>query len=391
MRPPTTETKPPFSLVSGGPTCRLLARLARGPAHETRRLAALLVAVSWGPLLAVAVAGRLVTGRIPSLFADFALQARLLLAIPLLLAAEPALAMRTGRCIERLKSGRFVEEGPTAIDALTAAAVRWRDARRAELICALLAVTGSMLTLQGMTAETGLRRGRLLAEAAPFLMIWYGLVGLPLYQFLLYRWLWRWAIWSRLLWSLSRLRLRPLCTHPDRRGGLSLLAAPAVGFGLVVLAVSSVQAGVWADQVVFAGATLASVKPLLALLLAISLLVTFGPLLAFAPALWRARFTALRQYGALGLVLSRLFHTRWIRRGRREGLLGTPDVSTLADFGSVYQVVAQTRLFPFGLGDLLPVTLAVVAPMIPVALLRIPLLELIRTLGSMALGGGRPH
>jgi hypothetical protein len=390
MRPLTTETKPPFSLVSGGPTHGLFGRLAGGPAHQTRRLAALLVAFSWGPLLAVSLASRLSGGRLPSLFADFALQARLLLAIPLLVAAEPALAMRTGRCIERLQAGRFAGEGPTAIEALTAAATRWRDARRPELICAILALTGSMLVLRGMTVETGLRRGRLLVEAAPFLMIWYGLVGLPLYQFLLYRWLWRWAIWCRLLWSLSRLRLRPLCTHPDRRGGLSLLVEPSVGFALVVLAVCSVQAGVWADQVVFAGATLAGVKPLLALLLALSLLVTFGPLLLFAPALWRARFTAIRQYDALGLDLGRLFHTRWIRRGQREGLLGTPDASTLADFATVHQMVGQTRLYPFGLRDLIPVALAVVAPMIPVALLRIPLLELLRTLGAMALGGGRP-
>jgi hypothetical protein len=395
MRSTTMETRPPFSLMSGGPLSRLLLRHLRvaDPAFDgqaRRRLVALVVAVTWFPLVAMALAARLATGRFPPLFADFAVHARLLLGSPLLIIAEQVLAMRTGRCLERFTEGRFAEEGPEAVERVAAAAARRGNALLPELLCALLALTGSVLVLRGMAQDAGLLRGRALTTTSPMLMAWYGLVGLPLYQFLLYRWLWRWGIWSRMLWSLSRLHLRPLATHPDRRGGLALLAEPSVGFSLVVLAVCVVQAAVWADHVVFAGAGLAEVRGPLGGLLVISLAVTFGPLLPFAPALWRARFTAVRQYDQLTLDLARLFHARWVQRGEREGLLGAPDPSSVIDLDSVYQIIGETRLVPFGLREAIPVVAAVLLPMLPVALLRLPLAEVIRKLGSIAVGGGIP-
>jgi hypothetical protein len=394
MRPVTSDTKPSFSLMRGGPIYRLLRRLTPAdpghPGHDARRMAVLLVAVTWLPLLAVALTAKLVTGTFPTLFADFAVQARLLLACPLFILAEQVVGARTERCIQRFTEGRFAEEGPEAVERLTAVAERRRDAIWPELLAGLLAVTGSALVLRGMVGEIGLMRGRALISPAPALKVWYGLVGLPLYQFLLYRWLWRWAIWSRLLWSLSRLRLRPLATHPDRRGGLSLLAGPSVGLALVVLAVCCVQAGVWADHVVFSGGGLAEVKAPLAVMLVLSLSVAFAPLLPFARPLWNARYLAIRQYDALALDLVRLFHARWVQRAEREGLLGSPDASTVADLVSTYQIIGEMRLVPVRVRDMLPVAAAVVAPTIPVILLRIPLVELLRKLGSIAVGSALP-
>ena len=56
-----------------------------------------------------------------------------------------------------------------------------------------------------------------------------------------------------MLWRLSRLRLQPVATHPDLAGrGLEFLSWPSIGFGYVIGALSVTQAGVWADQVIYA-------------------------------------------------------------------------------------------------------------------------------------------
>ena len=72
----------------------------------------LFIAVTWLPLLAVAVIARLTTGQLPVEFADFGVHARLLLAVPLFLyaerslhgaasAASPGSSKTTGRRTER--------------------------------------------------------------------------------------------------------------------------------------------------------------------------------------------------------------------------------------------------------------------------------------------------
>jgi hypothetical protein len=45
---------------------------------------------------------------------------------------------------------------------------------------------------------------------------WHVFVSLPIFQFLMVRWLWRYLIWCRLLWRISRLDLQLIPTHPDQ-------------------------------------------------------------------------------------------------------------------------------------------------------------------------------
>ena len=52
---------------------------------------------------------------------------------------------------------------------------------------------------------------------------WLLLVALPLFWFLLGRWLWRFATWGLLLRDIAGCDLRLVATHPDRCGGLSFI------------------------------------------------------------------------------------------------------------------------------------------------------------------------
>ena len=209
-----------------------------------------------------------------------------------------------------------------------------------------------------------------------------------MFQFFLYRSLWRWALWTQLLWRLSRLPLQPIATHPDLAGGLAFLSIPSAGFAYVVAGLSATQAGMWANQVLFAGAKVASFKFELLLFAVAAVVLALGPLGAFAGHLWRCRFAGQIQYGDLATDYSRLFHERWIVQKERSDLLGSADIQSLADLGNSYNIIQRTRLLPFA--PLLAVLIAVaaVAPVLPVALLEVPLTKLLAKLGGALLGKG---
>jgi hypothetical protein len=387
--PPATlaNAVPAFSLVRGGPMYRVARALhmISGDGH-VRRLALVLVGVTWIPLIVLSALARAASGQWPPLAADTGVHVRLVLAVPLLLVAEGRMHLRTERCLDRFVSGRWAPEGDAEVRRIVAVADRWRDAWWPELAILALALAGSQLVAWGVLEQLGLHRGphaRQWSEA----LWWYAMIALPVYQFLLYRWLWRWLLWVWMLWALSRLNVRPIAIHPDRAGGIDFLAEPSVGFSWVILASSAVQAGVWADRIIHRGATVSSFISAIALLIVIAVVVSLGPLCVFSYTMWRARFRAVREYGQLAADHSRLFDARWIERGEREQLLGSADIQAQSDLGSVFETMSSMRIVPFGVRALVIVVLAVIVPMIPLALLELPLIELVRKLLSIALGG----
>jgi len=119
------------------------------------RLALVLVIVTWLPL---AVVGFLT--RTEGLIRDYGVHARLLVAIPLLIAAERSLHVRTARCIERFTSGQWVKGETAAVARITAAAIRRRDMVVPELVLLVLALIGSQLVARGGAESLGIVRGR---------------------------------------------------------------------------------------------------------------------------------------------------------------------------------------------------------------------------------------
>jgi hypothetical protein len=207
-----------------------------------------------------------------------------------------------------------------------------------------------------------------------------------MFQFLIYRALWRWAIWVQLLWRVSRLRLRPTATHPDLAGGLEFLSWPSIGFAYVVSALSATQAGVWADQVLHAGVKVTELKSEAAVFIVASVALALAPLLVVAPKLWRCKIEGQHEYGSLAADYTRLFQSRWIDRRDRDDVLGSADIQSLADLANGYSVVDRMRLVPFSPRTVITIAAAALVPLIPVALLGVPLSQLLRKLGGAFIG-----
>jgi len=347
----------------------------------------LLVVLTWAPLLLLAAWTWRRTGRPEPGFADWAVQIRLLVSLPLLLLADPWLGLFTARCTHSFVDGAWAPDRAGEVRALIDRATRRLEAALPEIVLWALALTGSQLVSGGLVEGLSMRRGHVQAGWSPF-TVWYRLVSLPVYQFMVYRALWRWSIWARLLWGLSRLPLRPLAAHPDRHGGLHFLAEPSAAFALVLLALQSTQAAAWLERLTQTRASLVSLSAPVAVTLLISAALALGPLLPFVPALWRGRLEGVKEYNRLARDYARMFRERWIEGDQREGLLGTAtgDISGQTDLGTTVEVVHSMSLVPFGRRALLAVLAATVVPIVPLALREVPLIELVQKVGGAALG-----
>jgi hypothetical protein len=271
-----------FSLIRGGPFLPLRRWLHLTPSrrpHPLRRVLALPL-LAWLPLLVLTV-----TRGEPSLHAfllDFPIHIRLLLSVPLLLAAEPFVDHRLALAARQLVTSELVPA--EHLHALDAAAREAKRLRSLGLVEAGLLVLSYALSLVQELGEkhaewlTGDGRHPTLAGG------WYLAVSLPLFRFLVLWWLWRGIAWSFFLFRVSRLPLALKPTHPDFTGGLRFLCNAQSSFSLVVFALACTTAGV-TRQLSRMGPTedpLRYATPQLVLAL-VAVLLVFAPLAFFSP------------------------------------------------------------------------------------------------------------
>jgi hypothetical protein len=184
--------------------------------------------------------------------------------------------------------------------------------------------------------------------------------------------------------------LRLIPTHPDRAGGIGHLAEPTYGISLVLAATSTVTAASWGSYVYFGKTDPTSFLVQFVALILLGLLVAVGPLVPFASALIQARLEGSDPYSGFAATYTRLFERRWVESRDQKGLLGTQDISGLADLISSYHSLETLRILPFGRDQLMAVIWAVVIPMLPLPLLatKLPVGELMtRLFKGIVLGG----
>ena len=200
---------------------------------------------------------------------------------------------------------------------------------------------------------------------------WLALVGFPIYQFLVLRWMWRLVVWAWFLWQVSRLNLALIPAHPDQAGGLGFLGITQTWFAPFVLGLAAVNTSVLADKFLHEGANLLSFVPEIALFVGIILLVMLGPLLVFSPKMINAKRRALLEYTTLASRFVQAFDRRWLKGSEigEEQLLGNTDFSAHADLGATFAGLRAMRPTPIDLPTLLCFLGAALLPMTPLLLL----------------------
>ena len=373
-----------FSLL-GGPLHRLASRagLVR---HGTNTFLVGLVLglVPWLIVVLLAAA----EGQLAGLFSVNVIGAhvRLLVAIPLFFACESMLDPQLGRFARYCaRTGLLTGEALTAFEAQLARTMRWRDAWLPETACLVAAV---LLALTNQNTPWGGVTSGAAAEGAASLAWWWWIVSLTLFRFLLFRWIWRFALWCHLLWRLSRLDLRLMPAHADGRGGLAILGEVQSHLLPLVLAISAVLSASFAEDIVAGRAQLESMSlAFVATLLGAGLLL-LGPLAVFAPRLWACRQQGMHEYTELASRYASAFHRKWFDADAapQEPLLGSADIQTLADLSTSVAIVRNLRLLPIGPRMLWTLVGSTLVPMLPLLAFEYPLATMVDLLVNRLIG-----
>ncbi len=379
-----------FSLVLGGPLYQLFirARLGTDALGLVKRRIIVISLFSWLPLLLLSLLpGEPGIGdiKVPFLY-DIDVHIRFLLALPLMIAAELVVHQRLKPLIlQFVERGIVTGEALPQFEAIVDSLLRLRNSVLIEVMLIILVFTaGHYIWSNQMALETAtwfsvVIDGRHQLSPAGY---WYTFISIPVFQFIYIRWYFRIFIWARFLWQVARLELHLIPTHPDRAGGVGFLAGSVSAFVPLLLAQGALLAGMIANHIFYEGATLLAFKPEIASFVVFLLLVTLGPLCAFAGRLAQCKRQGLLEYGALGSRYVRDFDRKWLRDEppQDEPLVGSGDIQSLADLANSFEVVKGMRLFPFDKVVVLQAAVVTLLPVLPLALTMISLEDLVKTL-----------
>jgi hypothetical protein len=379
-----------FSLLIGGPLFQALrrARLTGEGLQLVRRRIVVMAILAWVPLLVLsAIDGKAWGNAVAVPFLrDIDAHLRFLIALPLLIVAEIVVHQRSRPVVAQFVTMGLVGAAVRdRFDAAIQSAQRLRNSLLAEvLLLALVYGLGIFVVWRYYVAlgaatwyATPASGGRQLHLAG----WWYFLVSLPLFQFLLVRWYYRIFIWGRFLWQVSRIDLTYAPMHPDRLGGLGFLTRIGYAFAPLLLAQGTLLAGMMANRIFFGGDKLTDFKLEIFTFVATMVAVVLAPLLVFVAPLSRARRAGLREYRHLAKRHLDEFEAKWLHGGAEAGeqLVGNPDVSSLTDMASSFDVVREMRVIPIT-RDL--VVQLVVVTMVPIAPLLLTMISLEELLGQ---------
>ncbi len=372
---------PEFTLF-GGPLYRLGRRLGlvRG-ATDSLRLGLALGVLTWVILMLLAVirgAGLKVLG-----LDVIAAHVRLLVALPLFFLCETWVAPRMAEFVRSLVDNGVVPA--RAVPSLTAdirRVGRLRDAWLVEVVLLLLALALPLVQkyaaiLPGRTAESASLLTQSEGAYGP-VIVWYMWVCLPLFRFLVLRWVWHLGLWWFFLWRLQRLDLRLVPTHPDRAAGLGFIEVVQEHFSPLAFAIAAFYAASFAEGIAAGTMAFDALYGLVPLLVGVAAVIFVGPLLIFSPRLWACRVNGWQEYQRLASRYVDAFDRRWIRDANTtsEALLGTADLQSLADLRNSVDTVREMRLMPGSRRLLVVLAGAMVVPLLPLLLFKYPLGDL---------------
>ena len=379
----------PFLLMEGGPFFNLQKRvgLIKQNSSRVKRRAVLAALITWLPLLLLASLQQRAFGHsVPvSYVRDFSAYTRFILAIPLLILAENLLGPRIAAATAHfVRAGLVLQKDYRRFDQFVADGLHSRDSWLAELIAVVLAYGLSTVSFR-MTAvhvdtwyATQTDQGARLTLAG----WWLTAFCIPLFHFLLLRWLWRIILWFQFLGRVRKLDLQLFPTHPDEAGGLGFVGETQRLFGILLFAFSIASVGVLANDIVYDKVPLQNFVPAFVTYAVAVLIVFAGPLAVFSGTLRRVKRLGLHQYGTLATEYTGQFHKKWIEAQNpdSEPLLGSGDIQSLADLGNSYNIVDKMKPIPIDPLDLVHLILASMLPMIPLLLTVMPFPDLLKVL-----------
>ena len=341
--------------------------------HEAARRCLILLALAWFPM---ALLVSCEPGAAPLFFHDITVQARFLVAMPLLVLADYIVLPRLRSVgLYFLESSLLPPSMRGPYEAL-ANATRRRSASVATSFALAAVVYACLIAMVLVLPPTVWARWQRNEDGGLFSLAgwWHLLVGLPILLGLILTWAWRWLLWLRLLFWLSRCGLVLEPSHPDRSAGLAFLAHSPRSFAPVALALAVVVAATLAHSLLLDGSTAIGheATPLATALIVV--IVLGSPPLLFVRVLLAARHLGEAAYGELCRKLGLVFAERWLSGAAKldTSALEQPDFSAMVDLYGVSTNAFEMKLLLVDHPTLLSLALIAIVPFVPLWLAAVP-------------------
>ena len=197
---------------------------------------------------------------------------------------------------------------------------------------------------------------------------YYYLIAMPVFQYVMYRCLWRYLVWIWQMIRLSRAELTLTPIHPDRMGGLGILFQGQFGFILFFIAINGLAAGSITYSMIDTGMTFAAARMDITIWIGTCLVVIFAPMMVFMNDLMQTRKRGLIEYGIVGTNISKTFRRQWVEGQvpAEESDRMNPDVT--ADFSTTYGITQDMLMFPFTLRNIIMMGVGMFIPYVLVLL-----------------------
>jgi hypothetical protein len=299
---------------------------------------------------------------------DFTTHARLILVIPLLIFSEHSVDTRIQELTAQFfKSGILGENDLPAYDRLKKKVKILSDATIADWVMLFIVIANIVIRWMRNVQHSSIwlvnpdAQGGHISWAGS----WFVFFSLPILQYILLRWIWRWIIWVIYFTKISRMPLQLTPSHPDKAGGIGFLGIPPAPFLSVTLAMSILFSTTVAAKVFWFHDRLPVYYPVMIGFAILSIVINVLPLIVYMKPLSIQRRKGIFDYSMMIQNHHREFEKKWLGKTDVSGLLGSQDASSTTDLNSTFDAVLSMRLVPFNLKTMLSSIVIAVLPMLP--------------------------
>jgi hypothetical protein len=381
-----------FTLSEGGPFNEALMKM--GLHKKQGKLALISLCITWLPLVIItAIKGTLYSGTELPFLKDAAMQARLLVALPMLIMIKLAIDSKVTEVAKSLADNLMSSEERQAI--LSTAFQRAKNLTNSaytEIILLLIVIvitisfvkSGVYSGLDNATTSWMVQEatGKQALSIAGY---WAVCISIPLFQFFLLRWIWRYFVWVLLLFRLSKARLNLLATHADRAGGLGNIVLAQRNFNMIFVAASTFISGQFITELNRNPDAFITIRNEIIGYIAICIILSISPLVFFAGKLVKTKQQGLLHLSNLAADLSRKFEKEWVNDLPIEKRIEDRQVdpSMLFDYSGLYDSLQQLRTIPVTLRDVIGMAAMLFVPFIPILFIHFSVAELLKKIVGM--------
>jgi hypothetical protein len=388
----TKQNPEDFTISEGGPLYVALQKILH--LNSTKKLVVFGLCITWVPLIIIsAFEGTLLSGAQMPFAYDVAMQARVLIAFPMLIIIRSTIDNKVMDVLKYMGFELF-DAGERQLMITTAfrRAKQLSSSALTEIIMVLIVVAAT-LSMVKSGVYSGLQTGTTswmatVKDNSQHLSMagyWSVFVTIPIVQFFILRWYWRYIVWVLLLFRFSKANIILLPTHADKAGGLGIIMIAQRSFCLLFAAIGVILSGQFIATLIYHPDAFNTIRSETIAFIVICIIFLLSPLTFFSSKLFKIKNEGLLRLGNLSADLSRKFEREWVNNLPVEKILEQQEVdpSLIYDYTGMYISLQELRVVPVTVRDIIGMGVVLFIPFIPIIFIHFSIAELLQKIAGM--------